>query len=207
MEMSARLGLGMAATLEQGWRIHLNHGQQRPIFQHWPASAHLSLGSKMTAHPEHWSISKRFSYEFGSAANHLRRFRLAYMIGAVVFVLLVSAVTWVRTNASVSDLPALLVASIVHLLRGVAIVSLLFAWLGARLVQEWLYARTSSAWVRREALRRPGVSFQVPYWRFQASALVVRWVVFAIWLGSLFLLLCILPGYALERFIPANFPF
>jgi hypothetical protein len=91
----------------------------------------------MTAHPEHWSIPKRFSYEFGSTANHLRRFRLAYFLGAAAFVLVVTAVTWVRTDASASDFPTILLASVVHLLRALAVVSLFFAWLGAQFIQEW----------------------------------------------------------------------
>ena len=160
-------------------------------------------------HPEHWSVAERFSYEFGSTASHLRKFRRPYGIGAGAFVLMASAVSWVRTDASATDLPVVFLASIIHLLRGVAIASLLFAWLGTKFIQDWLLARISNAWVTKEALRRPGASFQVPYWRFYVPAAMVRFTIFGFWLGSLFYLLFIIPSRVseLERFIPNNFPF
>ena len=88
----------------------------------------------MPQRPEHWSVAKRFAYEFGSTARHLKTFSMQYGMAAVAFVLVVSCITWARTEASASDLPLVLLASVIHLLRGIAIVSLLFAWLGARVI-------------------------------------------------------------------------
>ena len=163
----------------------------------------------MPQRPEHWSVAKRFAYEFGSTARHLKKFSMQYGMAAVAFVLVVSCITWARTEASASDLPLVLLASVIHLLRGIAIVSLLFAWLGARFIQDWLYARTSNAWCNKEARRRPGVSFAVPYWRFYVPAAAVRFVLFAVWVSSMFFLLFVIPGRVsgLESLIPENFPF
>jgi len=163
----------------------------------------------MPSHPEHWSVAKRFSYEFGSTVNHLRKSHKAYCIGAGTFVLVVAVVAWARTDASTTDLPMILFASSIHLLRGMAIVSLLIAWLGAEFIQEWLYARISNAWVTKESSRRPGVSFQVPHWRFYIPTAIAHFTIFGVWLGSLFFLLYVVPSRVsgLERFIPDNFPF
>ena len=163
----------------------------------------------MPAHPEHWSVAERFSYEFGNTASHLRKYRWAYSIGASAFVLVAAAIAWARTDASATDLPVIFLASIIHLLRGAAIVSLLFAWLGTKFIQDWLFARISNAWVTKEALRRPGVSFQVPHWRFYVPAAMARFAIFGVWLGSLFYSLFIIPSRVpeLERFTPNNFPF
>lgn len=163
----------------------------------------------MPAHPEHWSVAERFTYEFDGTVNHLQKFHMVYAIGAIAFVLIVSAITWARTDASAADLPTIILASVIHLLRGVAIVSLFFAWLGSKFIQDWLYARTSKAWISRESSRRPGVSFLVPHWRFFVPAAMARFVIFSLWVGSLFLLLYVFPSCIseLERFTPDNFPF
>jgi hypothetical protein len=81
-----------------------------------------------------------------------------------------------------------------------------YAW---DITQEWLYARRSDSWVRKEATRRPGVSFQVPHWRFYIPAVLARFALFTAWLGTLFFLLFVLPGRVseLERFVPGSFPF
>lgn len=164
----------------------------------------------MPEHPErYWSIAERLSYEFGSTSRHMRKYRVAYGIGACIFVLVVSVVTWVRKDASVADLPIIFLASGIHLLRGMAIVSLLFAWLGSQFVGEWLYTRTSDEWVRKEALRRPGVSFQVPHWRFYLPAALARFAILGAWVGGIFFLLYVIPNRVLdlERFTPDGFPF
>ena len=162
----------------------------------------------MLTHPAHWSLADRFAYEFSGTTTHLRTFRKRYVVGALLFVLVVSTVTWVRTGASLTDLPAILLASLVHLLRSIAVVSLLFAWLAAIFIQDWLYERTSNKWTTREALRRPGACFQVPHWRFYIPSVAIRYMLFVGWLAALFCLLFVLPARisGLEAFIPENFP-
>jgi len=100
-------------------------------------------------------------------------------------------------------------ASVVHLLRLAAIVSLLFAWVGAQIIQDYVYERASEAWARREAAQRTEESFEIPYWRFILPAAAVRFTIFGIWIGGLFVLLFVIPVQIIElrRFIPENFPF
>ncbi len=155
-----------------------------------------------------WPLAIRFNYEFGGTARHLQKFRAAYFLGAISFILFVSVVTWFRKDAAVADIPLIVLASCIHLLRGIAIVSLLFAWLGAEFIQDWLYENATNAWIDKERARRPGVSFDVPHWRFFVPAVLARALIFATWLGAVFFLLYVIPGWAagLDRFIPANFP-
>lgn len=155
-----------------------------------------------------WPLAVRFAYEFGGAAKHLRKFRNAYWIGAITFVFLVAAITWIKKDATVADLPLIILASTLHLLRGVAIVSLFFVWLGAKFIQDWLYERASNIWIEKERIRRPDVSFDVPQWRFFIPAVLARSSIFISWLGVMFYLLYVVPGRVsdLDRFIPDNFP-
>ena len=155
-----------------------------------------------------WPLAIRFKYEFGATARHLQKFRAAYFLGAVVFILFVSVVTWFRKYAAVADIPLIVLASCIHLLRGVAIVSSLFAWLSAEFIQDWLYENASNAWIDKERTRRPDVSFYVPHWRFFVPAILARALIFVTWLGAMFFLLYVVPDWAsgLEGFIPDNFP-
>lgn len=155
-----------------------------------------------------WPIAIRLKYEFGDTSRHLQKFWAFYFIGAALFILFVSIVTWFKKDAAVADIPLIILASVVHLLRGAAIVSLLFAWVCAKLVHDWLYETASSVWIEKEKLRKPGVSFGVPHWRFFVPAVLVRALVFLTWLGTMFFFLYVVPGwvYKLERFIPDNFP-
>lgn len=160
-------------------------------------------------HPDRWSLKDRFSYEFRSSAEHFRKFSKVYLICALAFVVAVSIATWVRQGATLGDVPLLLLASTIHLLQAVAIVSLLFAWLGGRLIQEWLYARMSRSWTASQSMRTPAVSFSIPHWRFYLPAASARWLLFASYVWADFFLLYVVPGkfQKLTRFIPDNFPF
>ncbi len=155
-----------------------------------------------------WPLSVRFAYEFGGAAKHLRKFRIAYLVGAVAFIVFVSLVTWFRKDAAAADIPLVVLASCIHLLRGVAIVSLFFIWLSAQFIQDWLYEKASNAWVEKERTRRPeALSFDIPLWLF-VPAVLARALIFVTWLGAMFFLLYVMTGWAsdLERFISTNFP-
>jgi hypothetical protein len=155
-----------------------------------------------------WPIAIRFKYEFGDTSRHFQKFWTVYFLGAALSILFISIVTWFKKDAAVDDIPMIILASVVHLLRGAAIVSLLFAWVCAKLVHDWLYEKASSAWIEKEKLQKPGVSFGVPHWRFFFPAVLVRASIFLAWLGTMFFFLYVAPGwvYELERFIPDNFP-
>ncbi len=155
-----------------------------------------------------WPLAVRFSHEFGDVAKHLCKCRNVYWIVALTFVLLITVITWIKKDATVTDLPLIILASTLHLLRGVAIVSIFFVWLSAEFIQDWLYERASHAWVEKERTRRPSLSFDVPYWRFFVPAVLVRSSIFISWLGFMYYLLYVLPCQVseLERFIPDNFP-
>lgn len=155
-----------------------------------------------------WPLAVRFKYEFGGAARHLQKFRTAYFVGVVSFILFVAVVTWFRKDATVSDIPLIVLASSIHLLRGVAIVSLLFAWFSAEFIQDWLYENTSNDWIEKEIVQRPEASFDIPHWRFFVPAVLARTLIFVTWLGAMFFLLYVVPGWTseLERFFPDNFP-
>jgi hypothetical protein len=155
-----------------------------------------------------WPLAIRFKYEFDGTARHLQKFRTGYFLGAVSFILFITLVTWFGKNAAVADIPLIVLSSFIHLLRGIAIISLFFAWLSAEFIQDWLYENASNAWIDKERMRRPEVSFDIPHWRFFVPAVLARALIFVNWLGALFFLLYVAPGWAsgLERFIPNNFP-
>ncbi len=155
-----------------------------------------------------WPLSVRFSYEFSGPVSHLKKFRSAYAIGFIAFILLVSGGTFIKHEASIDELLLIVLASTIHLLRGLAVISLLFAWLSAEFIHNSIYELMSNAWTEREKMRRPGVSFQIPHWRFYIPAVLIRTLIFVSWLAVMFFLLYVVPAWSPElgRFIPDNFP-
>lgn len=155
-----------------------------------------------------WPLRDRFRIEFAPAVNHLARFKVGYLAGGVLFILVVAFIIFFRNDLQIVDFSIALLASFVHLLRLIAVISLLFAWLSAKFIKDWLYEKSTNKWAQRYAAANPNQTFTIPHWRFFIPSFIVQIALFSAWLGLAYWLTFSLPAAwgDLDRLIPKGFP-
>ena len=155
-----------------------------------------------------WPLRDRFRIEFAPVVNHLTRFKVAYLAGGALFLLAVACVILFKNELQIGDFPIALLASAIHLLRLIAIISLFFAWLSAKFIKDWLYEKGTSKWTQRHAAANPNQNFTIPHWRFFVPTFIAQLALFTAWLVSVYWFAFTLPAEwsDLDRLIPSNFP-
>lgn len=83
-----------------------------------------------------------------------------------------------RLERELADLPLFLLAGAVHSISYIGLYLLIWVFVIAKLVYQSTHSQLEANWTRREALRRPGQSFSVAFWRFVLVAVPLAIVVF-----------------------------
>lgn len=166
------------------------------------------MTSRDSIYHSSWPLKERFTAEFAPLRRHLLRHRVRYQWTLVVLLVLITLTQFFRTEAELTEIHLVIGAASIHLLRGLAILTLVPLWVATALLQEIIYFRLQDRWVERERARLPGQGFLVPHWRFYIPAILVRAAMLVIIVLFLFAALYLVPAKftAISPFVPDGYP-